>query len=258
MSEDVKVDFDQMAEPSQQKYISEAGIYRNVLVTKMGIAPITEKDGKKSGGFLEIVIESAEYGMFTIKHWPLPKTPDEVKFVMKVYGPNGEELRDRTKEEQLNADHVEFAYFLCQLGMAWNNPFDNVKRIVIVEKTFETMIGAFIKAFFTDQARKSPIDVKLVWNNNIKDKKSFLQIAKATQKNVVFRPYLKSLAKSDLEFTAYEKKKKMLICEFPYAKPATGAASNGSGATQPTGDWKPPANPGAALGIEALPDGNLF
>lgn len=257
MSE-VKVNFDDMKKPQQQQYISTAGFWRNAYLKQFGIEPLKEKtkkvDGKDvgtgefTGGWLNVVLDS-EQGIFQGKYFALATKPEEVKFVGKVYDlKTGAELRDKTKEEQLQDDYKDFAYFLIQLGMALGNEFDNVRRIVtgVEPTTFSIMIDAFAKAFVKDDMIKARIDYKTIFNNNDKAKTSFLQFPKATGNNIVFTQYDPKEPKSSLSFTGYEKKKKADQELYPYQKPASG----GTGST--------PATNTAIDSFTPAPEGELF
>jgi hypothetical protein len=231
-NEGVKVNFDDMKAPSQEKYIGTVGIWRGAVIKSFSITPVKLKDAtkpesatnKKTGGWLEMILENEKDGKFTVRHFPLPVKPDDVAYVGKVYGTNGEELRDRTKAEQMQEDYKSFAYFMIQIAMALGNEFDNAKRIVTPNNTFESMVDATRKAFMPVFPTPQKVDFKTIWQNSDKNKTSYLQMPKAGVSNIVIARHDPNAPLSTVQFTAYEKKSGM-IEKYPYQQKAAASAN---------------------------------
>ena len=216
-----KVQFGEMKEPVNVKYINNAGIYRNVKITKAVYVPADE--AKKLSGYFHEVFESAAGEIYENRYWEIPEKAEDLKFVSKLYDKDGNEVRDLTKEEQMQKEYEKFAYHLIQLGMALKCKFDDVKSKVTAQADFKAMCKAFNEQIYAKN-KENTIDFKVLWNNNDKKKTSFMGIPDAGYRNVVFLPYDASKTSSELSISAYEQKK-MVRKYFP-----SNTAPSGDGA----------------------------
>lgn len=199
-----KVMFDDMKEPVNVRYISDAGIYRNMKVKKLEFNAAKEK----LSAFLLEVFENEKGEVFENRLWAPPETEEEVKFVSKLYGDNGEELRDMTKAEQIRKQFETTAYHMIQLGMAMKLKFDDVKPKITAHDTFKGMCEALIHIQKLQAAHT--IDLKLLWNNSKTKKTSFLGIPDAGYRSVVFAVYHPEKPNSELSISPYETTNKLV------------------------------------------------
>lgn len=216
-----KVQFGDMKEPVNVKYINNAGIYRNVKITKAVYVPAD--DAKKLSGYFHEVFESAAGEIYENRYWEIPADEKDIKYLSKLYDKDGNELRDLTPAEQMQKDYEKFAYHLIQLGMALKCKFDDVKAKVTAQADFKEMCKAFTTQIW-EKNKANTIDFKVLWNNNDKKKTSFMGIPDAGYRNVVFLPYEAAKPSSELSISAYEQKK-MVRKYFP-----SNTAPSGDGA----------------------------
>jgi len=218
-----KVQFGDMKEPVNVRYIGDAGIYRDMKVTKLEFVPANAE--KKLSSYLLETFENSKGEIFENRYWAPPATEEEVKFVGKLYGDKGEELRDLTKTEQIRKQFETTAYHMIQLAMALGVKFDDAKPKITAHDTFSGMCDAFIGIWKLNPGKT--IDMKLLWNNSDKKKTSFLGIPDAGYRSVVFLPYKADKPNSELALSPYEADKKLVRKYKPTAKaPADGAVES--------------------------------
>ena len=218
-----KVQFGDMKEPVNVRYIGEAGIYRDMKVKKLEFVPANAE--KKLSAYLLEVFENPKGEVFENRYWAPPETEEEVKFVSKLYGEKGEELRDMTKAEQIRKSFETTAYHMIQLCMALGVKFDDAKSKITAHDNFKGMCTAFEGLWKLHIG--ASIDMKLLWNNSDKKKTSFLGIPDAGYRNVVFLPYKADKPNSELALSPYEIDKKLTRKYKPTAKaPADGAVES--------------------------------
>ncbi len=232
-----KVQFGDMKEPVNVRYINNAGIYRNVSLTKAVYVPAD--DAKKLSGYFHEVFESAAGEIYENRYWEIPADEKDIKFLSKLYDKDGNEIRDLTPAEQMQKDYEKFAYHLIQLGMALKCKFDDVKTKVTAQADFKSMCNAFTEQVYAKN-KDNKIEFKVLWNNNDKKKTSFMGIPDAGYRNVVFLPYDASKPNSELTISPYEQKK-MVRKYFPTNTAPAGdnaEVAGGGGGFKPldTGD----------------------
>lgn len=218
-----KVQFGDMKEPVNVKYINNAGIYRNVSLTKAVYVPADE--AKKLSGYFHETFESATGEIYENRYWEIPEKAEDLKFVSKLYDKDGNEVRDLTKEEQMQKEYEKFAYHLIQLGMALKCKFDDVKSKVTAQANFKEMCKAFTTQIW-EKNKTNTIDFKVLWNNNDKKKTSFMGIPDAGYRSVVFLPYDANKQSSELTISPYEIKKEKLVRK--YFPTSTAPSSDGA------------------------------
>lgn len=233
-----KVQFGDMKEPINVRYIGEAGIYRNMKITKLEFVAANAE--KKLSSYLMETFENEKGEVFENRYWAPPETEDEVKFVSKLYGDKGEELRDLTKTEQIRKSFETTAYHMIQLAMALGVKFDDAKSKITAHDTFKGMCGALDGLWKLNIGKT--IDMKLLWNNSDKKKTSFLGIPDANYRSVVFLPYKADKPNSELNFSPYEVSNKLARKYKPTAK-------------APAGDGVETAAPGEGFVPVAAPEG---
>lgn len=252
------VNFNDMKEPVNQKFVTQPGIYRGMKNVVLKYMPATEEKKDDKGkvtqkamsAYYEISMENEANGILKDRLWEVNTDPSKVKYVGKVYDQKtGAEVRDMTPEEQIQDDFKKWFYFLTQLGMALGNPFENVKRIIAAESTWKNMGDAFIKAFINDKTAAEAVDIKYLCANSDKRKTSYVSIPKADYRNVVVFRHFANKAESDLVLSKYEKEKCMVI-KYPYGG---RTAPSGEAGEIPASGFVP-----AGSGDAAVADNDLF
>lgn len=208
MSE-INVNFDQLPESKEFKSINKAGVHMKFYLDEIEFKEKSEKDGKKIGESVRLLLKS-DNAQFTIYKFTPPTQPEDVKFTGGVYK-NGKEIRKRTAEEQIQADFAELFYFYEQLAKALGGSKESIDKFraalkgVDLPNLFKTMFDKFFTIFPQEKIKTKLINFKALWNNNEKQKTSFLGIAKPSGTNMIFSAYV-SDTNPVLEVSAFEEK----------------------------------------------------
>lgn len=209
MSE-IKVNFDELPESKEFKSVSKAGVHLKFHIDEVEFSEAKEKDGKKIGESVRILLRS-ENSQFTIYKFSPPTKPEDVKYVGGFYQ-NGKEVRKKTPEEQIQADFAELYYMYEQLAKALGGGKDVIDkykaaiRNAPLEATFKTMFDKFFTIFPVEKIKNKFINFKALWNNNDKNKTSFLSLSKASGSNMVFAAYVNDTSPILEVNGAYEEK----------------------------------------------------
>lgn len=265
MSTQTGVNFADMSAPVNEKSIKNPGIYRKMEVKSFKYVPSAPKKDDKnqpvmtngqpviSKAYTEVIVGNEDDGNFKHMYFEVSSNPADVTYFSKVYVDNIP-VRDKTAEEQIASDLMNYAYFLVNLMQALGNTFDNARRVLVPAKTFKEMTEAVIKACPNERMMGKYIDVKIICKNNINKKSSFMQIADANSKNVVMCMWTDK-PKSDIDYTKYELEKQSVVL-FPYGSASANAPKAGIAAEL---DNTPLANNGYVnSALAAQPEGDLF
>lgn len=219
------ISFDDVPESKQQKVISEAGIYRNFFLEAVEYQNRQEKMEKRKnakGDMEEVGTGKITGPWFKITLRGTDEDGDEVKFISTIFQPptNEEEVkfqsdkyeggvavRKHTKEEMIRLEFTKKFYFFEQLAKALTI---NTEKINSFKKSvngspdvlFKLMFDKFFTMFPMVHISKKPIDFKCFFNNNLKAKTSFLQLAEPSANNIIFAQHIGD--KSSLVINSYE------------------------------------------------------
>jgi hypothetical protein len=252
------IKFDDAPESKQFKSIDSAGIHRNFILDEAEFQPLAPKMEKKKVDGKDVEVDTGKtigpWAKFNFKCdnptqqfvctlFAPPAKEEDIKFYGDVYE-KGIPIRKKTAAEQIKSEFTNKYYFYEQLAKAMlisPEKFKAYKDSVggDPQHLFKLMFDKFFALFPLDKLKGKAIDIKTIWNNNIKAKTSFLQLAYPSASNLVFAPYIPN-RDTLLSFTQSEQKS--LRRQFnPNDKAPTGDATEVNSDNQ----WKPVASEGA-------------
>jgi len=201
MSENVQ--FNDMKEPVNIRWVNDAGIYRGFKLKKLEyVGPNAEK---KLSGYVEETFEHEEGLTYMHRIWHFAEKPEDVKYFGKLYK-DGVIVRDKTASETIDESFTALAYHFCQLGMAYGKNFEEVKKLITAEGANFVKIVNLFKTKIWDLNKEKLIDFKVIWRNNDSKKTSFLLIPDAGYRSLLFAANTKDTI-SILSMSPYEKEK---------------------------------------------------
>jgi len=244
MSTEIK--FSDAPESKQYKSLDQAGVHRKFYLVEVEFQPLAPKmkkekqdgkevevpDGDKTvGPWAKFVFRSEEPAQqFVTTMFSPPTKETDVKFFGDVYE-KGVAIRKKTAQEQINSEFMNKFYFYEQLAKALQiapDKFASFKNGVkgSPDVLFKEMFDKFFALFPLDKLKTKAIDIKTIWNNNIKSKTSFLQLAYPSASNLVFAPYIEN-RDSFLSVTASEAKLIKRMFSMHDRAPSTDATEAG-------------------------------
>jgi len=252
-----EIKFDDAPESKQYKSIDSAGIHRNFCLVEAEFQPLAPKMEKKKVDGKDVEVDTGKtigpWAKFTFRcedpvqqfictMFAPPTSEEEIKFYGDVYD-KGIPVRKKTAAEQINAEFMNKYYFFEQLAKAMlisPDKFKVFKDSVKGEQAvlFKLLFDKFFALFPIDKYKTKAVDLKTVWNNNIKAKTSFLQLAYPGVNNLVFAPYIPN-RDTLLSITQNEQKSLKRLFNPNDRAPSTDATE-----VNADNQWKPVATEG--------------
>jgi hypothetical protein len=231
------IGFDALPESKDTVFVKTAGIHLGFKLIAKEFVPSKEKDGKTSNEQVKLSFQNDKNENVVLYLFAPPTKAEDVKYCGDIYE-KGVKIRKRTPEEQIVAEFNERFYFFEQLGKAWNSSkekMDSFKTSLagdpsgLFKKMFEKFFTVFTSEFFAEKK----INIKMLFNNNDKQKTSFLGLAKPGASNLVFAPY--TTDDNPILQINLSEEKNMVRKYTPKDKAPTTAGAEVGG----TGEWKP-------------------
>lgn len=262
-----KIGFDDLPDSKQTKSLDKAGIQRNFILIGAEYKPREAKKEKKKNdkGDMEEVATDKMVGPFVRLTFQSQDTEDPVQFVTTIFAPptkaeeikfhgdhyeNGVKVRKNTDAEQINAEFKRKFYMYEQLAKGLGiSPakFLEYKKVIggEPETIFKTMFDKFFAMVPLDRIKDKPLDIKTLWNNNEKNKTSFLQLADSGANAVAIAMHIPG-RETFLSISPFEQKK--LARAFSNTDRAPKDNNTESGGIGGDNTWKPIDEPGDAAG----------
>lgn len=250
--------FDSLPDSKQYKSVDTAGVHRKFALVEVEYVPRTEKKEKKKktdgsgeteeigtgkfvGPYIKFVFRSEDPAQeVTVTLFQPATKEEEIKFYSDHYE-GGVAVRKKNAQEQIQHEFTQKFYFYEQLAkaqIASPEKFDVFKRSIkgTPDVLFKLMFDKFFELFPLEKLKTKLIDIKLMWNNNDKNKTSFLQLAYPNANNLVFAPYVEN-RDSMLSVTMYEQRNMKRKYSNTDRAPSTDAPEiNMEGAWKPVQD----------------------
>lgn len=232
MSQDI-FGFDETKETKDFVTLTTPGIHRNLTWIEGEIKTIESKEGK-SFTMTSLKFQTPEGIEYEASYFRPPATVEECTAYSRDVWKDGKKTDEKkmvTQAEVFKEQNQAYLYHLAQLGQAvsgltWEQVLLKLKPF---STSYEALTNGFIATFKPGDANNKNVDIKLLWANSEKTKKSYLGLAKASEFTRAFATYVEGKP-SSLSITEREHKNGM-VCRYPYMASDTSETSTQSGTT---------------------------
>lgn len=184
---------DEAKETKDSASIHKPGIHRNMQLIGVEIKTLESKAGD-AFTVTSLSFQNNEGVKFETSVFRPPASESECKPYTKDVWKNNKKTGEKEivpASKVFKSRNQDYLYLLVQLGMAVSKStwVQVIAKLKDSTNTYESLTNAFIK-HFGPANKLSNIDIKLMWDNNTKNKSSFLKLAKAGEYNKIFAQYL--------------------------------------------------------------------